>query len=227
MRFVLPTNTALILGLGLTVCLLILPIANHIGIFIAIRRHNSQVAGAVSGQNLSVIFRREKKAAMDMLIVIAVLMFCLAPVIFVTMFRPLFYESDQFQALYAWSVALVYINSSINPGIYLVQNREIRSAVRSMMPFWSPICSTVLFVSKCCYIIYFILIIYTLFYSKNKLPCKICVSSRDIWSQVPDITQRSPPPPAPWVIFVELLYEKNVFLPASQSQKPCPFQTSL
>ena len=54
---------------------------NHVRIFFTIRRHNIQMQDAVSGQNLAVIFRREKKAAIDMFIVIAVLMLCLAPAV--------------------------------------------------------------------------------------------------------------------------------------------------
>ena len=133
MRFILPTNHAFILSLVVAMCLVILPVVNHIGIFIAIRRHNNQVAEAVSGQNLSVLFRREKKAAIDMFIVIAALMLFLAPAIAVNMFERLLL--DKFEVLYAWSAALIFFNSSINPVIYLARNREIRSAVRSMMSF--------------------------------------------------------------------------------------------
>lgn len=52
---ILPKFPAIVLGLVLGVMLLILPMANHIEILIAIRRHNNQLADAVSGQNLSVI----------------------------------------------------------------------------------------------------------------------------------------------------------------------------
>ena len=70
------------------VFLFILPIANHIGIFIAIRRHNKHVAGAVSGQDSSgALVRREKKVAIDMVIVIAVLLFCLVPIVVFNMFK--------------------------------------------------------------------------------------------------------------------------------------------
>ena len=68
------------------VFLFILPIVNHVGIFIAIRRHNKHVAGAVSEQDSSnALVRREKKVAIDMVIVIAVLLFCLVPVVVVNM----------------------------------------------------------------------------------------------------------------------------------------------
>ncbi|KAL9969103.1 hypothetical protein ACROYT_G021272 [Oculina patagonica] len=77
LRFILPDFAQFVLSHILGVIFVILPIVNHVGILIAIRRHNNQVAGVVSGQNASVIFRREKKAAIDMLIVIAVLLLCL------------------------------------------------------------------------------------------------------------------------------------------------------
>ena len=133
LRFVLPDAVQFVLSHVLGVVFVMLPIVNHAGIFIAIHRHNNQVADAVSGENLSVIFRREKKAAIDMLIVIAVLLLCLVPLITVNIFKFLF--SDKFEVLYVWSNTVIFINSSINPVIYLVRNSEIRSAVKSMISF--------------------------------------------------------------------------------------------
>ena len=132
-RFILHTDSAVMVSQILGICFVILPIVNHIGIFIAIRGHNNQVADTVSEQNLSVLFRREKKAAIDMLIVIAVLLVFLAPAIFVNMFRRSLL--DIFEVLYAWTAALTLFNSAINPVIYLVRNGDIRSAIRSMMSF--------------------------------------------------------------------------------------------
>ena len=135
--FILPTKPSFVLGQVTGLCFIILPVVNHIGIFIAIRRHNKQVANVVSGQNLSVIFRREKKAAMDMLIVMAVLMFCLVPGSFVNVFVNMFggLLGDKFEPLYAWAAVPIFLNSSINPVIYYVRNREVRNAVRSIMSF--------------------------------------------------------------------------------------------
>ena len=112
------------------VFLFILPIVNHVGIFIAIRRHNKHVAGAVSGQDSSTLVRREKKVAIDMVIVIAVLLFCLVPVVVVNMFKDLLV--DEYEVLFVWTTAIFYFNSSINPVIYFVRRSEIRSAITSM-----------------------------------------------------------------------------------------------
>ena len=119
------------LSLVVGVFLFILPIVNHVGIFIAIRRRNNNVAGAVSGQDLSALVRREKKVAIDMIIVIGILLFSLFPAVIVNMFRP--FLGDKFEALYVWATSVIYFNSSINPDIYFVRRSEIRSAIRSMI----------------------------------------------------------------------------------------------
>ena len=50
------------------------PVANYVRIFIAICRNNNQMHDAVSEQNLSNLYRREKKVAENMSIVIVVLL---------------------------------------------------------------------------------------------------------------------------------------------------------
>jgi len=128
---ILPSITGFVLNLVLGVFLVILPIANHIGIFIAIRRHNNHVAGAVSEQNFSALVRRERRVAIDMIIVIAVLLFSLAPVVTVNILKDVLV--DEFEVLYVWTTTIVYFNSSINPIVYFVRNSEIRGAIRSMI----------------------------------------------------------------------------------------------
>ena len=125
-----------ILTLVLAVFWIIVPVVNHLGIFIAIRRHNRQVLGAVSGNNLSVIFRREKKAAFDMIIVIAVLLLCLAPSIVVNIAWASLSDTFSVLSLRLWCANLIYMNSSINPVIYLVRKSDIRRAVKSILSFW-------------------------------------------------------------------------------------------
>ena len=115
------------------VFLFILPIANHVGIFIAIRRHNKQVADAVSGQDSPALVKREKKVAIDMVIVVTVLLFCLMPIVVVNMFQD--FLVDEFEVLYVWTAAVLYLNSSINPVIYFVRRSKIRSAIKSMLHF--------------------------------------------------------------------------------------------
>lgn len=130
-QFILPDFVQFPLSIAVGVAFVILPILNHLRIVIAICHHNNQIQDTVSGQNLFIILKREKKAAIDMFIVIVVLMFCLAPSVFIIIFRRLFYE--QFGVLHVWSMSLTFINSSINPAIYLAKKREIRNAVRSTL----------------------------------------------------------------------------------------------
>ena len=131
MLFILPEDVQIFFSLGVGVIFFILPIVNHVGIFTAIRRQNNLVQDAVSGQNF--LFRREKKAAIDMFVIVVVLLLCVVPVLVVNTFQRFLREN--FQIMFAWSTSLVFVNSSINPVIYLVRSREIRDAVRSMLCF--------------------------------------------------------------------------------------------
>ena len=133
LRFILSQLIQFVVSTTIGVILFILPIVNHIRIFFVIRRHNNQVQDAVSGQNLSAIFRREKKAAIDMLIVIAVLMLCLAPTLVSNVFKS--FVGEHYELFYVWSRTLIFINSSMNPLIYLARNSAIRNAVRAVMHF--------------------------------------------------------------------------------------------
>lgn len=74
------------LALGILVNTLL--IGNHIAMLLAIRKHNRQVADAVSApqQQLSVVLKREKKVAMDMFIVLLILVICVLPKLTVTIF---------------------------------------------------------------------------------------------------------------------------------------------
>ena len=119
---------------GFGVIFFIVPIVNHIGIVVAIRRHNNQVHDAISGQNLSLLFRREKKAAVDMFLIMAALLLSLVPALIANINQKALQQ--HFEVMYAWSACFVYVNSSINPVIYLVRNGEIREAVKSMLRFW-------------------------------------------------------------------------------------------
>ena len=130
-HFILPQNDGFVLSMVLGVILLILPILNHVRIFIVIRRHNNEVRDAVSGHNLSAIFTREKKVAIDMLIVIAVLMIFLTPGLVVNMLAGLL--GDKFEFWFVWTTSLIYVNSSVNPLIYWARYTEIRNAVKCMI----------------------------------------------------------------------------------------------
>lgn len=111
---------------------ILLPAINHVRMLLAIRRHNSQMVGQVGAQQLSVIFRREKKIAADMVIVVLVLLACLGPILGVNVAYNLHYHEIH-RRLYPWAFMMMYLNSSINPFLYLTRNGDLRSALRSVV----------------------------------------------------------------------------------------------
>ena len=118
---------------------ILLPAINHIRMFFAIRHHNSQMVDRIRAQQLSVILRREKKVAADMVIVVVVLVACLGPILgnnMVLHFRHL----EIYALLYPWTFTMMYLNSSINPLLYLTRNKELRSALRSVVRSCCPCC---------------------------------------------------------------------------------------
>ena len=127
-KFVLPIKLASILGVGF----IILTVINHIGSFIAIRRHDNKVMDVMAMVNTSIILRREKKAFFDMLVMIVVLVLCLVPSLVYRWFDVIL--SHGFEPLQVLSTNLIYINSSLNPIIYL-RNVDIRRALKSLIRY--------------------------------------------------------------------------------------------
>ena len=89
---------------------ILLPAINHIRMFLAVRRHNSQMVGQVGAQQLPLLFRRELKIATDMVIVVVVLVACLGPIMginIVSHFRSL----EIHGYLDPWAFTMMYLNS--------------------------------------------------------------------------------------------------------------------
>ncbi|XP_078342366.1 uncharacterized protein LOC144628177 [Oculina patagonica] len=128
-HFILPGNLGYILQLTSAMLFILLPVINHIRMFLAIRRHNNQIVGQVDAQQLSVIFRREKKVAVDMAIVVVVLVACLGPMLVIKLILQSSFPKI-YDVLYPWAFTMTYLNSSINPFLYLIRNEELRSALR-------------------------------------------------------------------------------------------------
>ena len=118
---------------------ILLPAINHIRMFFAIRHHNSQMVDQAGVQQLSVMLRREKKVATDMVIVVVVLVACLGPILANNMAFQL-HHVKIYGRLYPWTYTMMYLNSSINPLLYLTRNRELRSALRSVVRSCCPCC---------------------------------------------------------------------------------------
>ncbi|KAL9969075.1 hypothetical protein ACROYT_G021240 [Oculina patagonica] len=111
--------------------LLVVPIVNHIRMLFAIRRHNRQLGDAVAAHQMSAVFRREKKVALNMWIVTIFLLASLMPALTMKIFE--FYYPRVHAIALPWSLTAAFMPSSINPVLYLTQNPNLRNAVKSMI----------------------------------------------------------------------------------------------
>ena len=130
--FALPKGLGFGILISLGLMLVITPVVNHIAMLRVIRRHNRQVGDAVSSQQPSIILRREKRVAKDMLIVTVVLLLCGLPKVAAVALREPFRKLNIYYTLYLWSTTLMLFNSCINPVLYLSRDAELRSALKSV-----------------------------------------------------------------------------------------------
>ena len=105
----------------------IFPIANYIIMFIAVRYHSRKVQDMVSSQQLQGIVRREKKVAINMLIVSVVLGICVIPKYVVTYFCQSF--GSLYPSLFVSFTTLLTLNSSTNPVLYIWWDPGLRAAL--------------------------------------------------------------------------------------------------
>ena len=110
---------------------LVIPIVNHVRMLFAIRRHNNLLGDAVSAHQMSVVMRREKRVAVDMCVVAILHAASLIPAMSMKFFE-LRYPRVHAIAL-PWSLTVTFLTSSVNPVIYLVRNRDLRNAVKSIV----------------------------------------------------------------------------------------------
>ena len=131
---ILPLVPATILLTITSATVTIFPIANYITMFIAVRYHNRKVQDMVSSQQLQGILRREKKVAINMLIVSVVLVICVIPKYVVTFFSQSF--GSLYPSLFVSSTTLLMFNSSINPVLYIWRDPGLRAALKSTVNIW-------------------------------------------------------------------------------------------
>ena len=132
-HFILAGSIGYIILLSWATLSILLPVINHVRMLLAIRGHNNQIVDQANTQQLSVIFRREKKVAADMALVTVVLVACLGPTLVLQLAIQYSFPKI-YDLLYPWAFTMIYLNSSINPFLYLLRNGELRSAVRSSVP---------------------------------------------------------------------------------------------
>ncbi|KAL9969069.1 hypothetical protein ACROYT_G021234 [Oculina patagonica] len=128
-QFALSALLGLIFFLTSTIMFIVFPIVNHVRMFFAIRRHNNQLSGAVVPLQLTVVFRREKKVALDMLIVCLFLLLSLAPSILNKMIQAPF--PKVYSTLQPWALSMVFLIPTLNPIVYTLRNKELRDELKS------------------------------------------------------------------------------------------------
>jgi len=133
-HFILPSILQYILQLSSGMLFILLPIVNHLRMLLSIRHFNKQLADEVEHQQLLVTFKREKKVALDMLIVSVALFACLGPMLVIKLVLQSSFPK-LYDLLYPWAFTMTYLNSSINPVLYVTRNKELRSAIKAVIPF--------------------------------------------------------------------------------------------
>ena len=130
-QFVLSRAAGRIFAITLPIIFIIVPIINHVGMFLAIRRHNTFAAGVSVPQQVSVVFRREKKVALDMAIISLVLLLSLSPGLLNKIVEAKWPKLYIF--LQPWTLTMVVLISSLNPIIYMLRNKALRTGMKSVL----------------------------------------------------------------------------------------------
>ena len=130
-QFVFSPVVGKIFGITMKVIFIAVPIVNHIGMFFAIRRHKTFAAGASVPQQVSVVFRREKKVALEMAIISLVLFLSLLPGLMNKIAEAKWPKLYIF--LHPWTLTMVFLVSSLNPIIYTLRNKRLRIGMKSVL----------------------------------------------------------------------------------------------
>ena len=128
---ILPRIPTLILLTKSVVIFTILPTANYIIMFMAVRHQNRKVQDMVSSQQLRGILRREKKVTMNMFIVSVVLAVWIPKLAVILLSKSSL--GSHYNSFSLWSTTLFLLNSSINPILYTWRDPRLRAAVRSVI----------------------------------------------------------------------------------------------
>lgn len=109
---------------------MVLPPVNYMRVLFFIRRHNAQLSVALPSQ-MTTVFQREKKVALDMSIVTVLLFASISPAMSLALLRNQY--PGVYSILFPWSLTMASILSSVNPIIYFGRNKNMRSAFKSIM----------------------------------------------------------------------------------------------
>ena len=129
-QFVLPSPQGLVfVHVCGAVFMILLPL-NCIRVLLCIRRHNAHLVVAAPSQ-MTTVFQREKKVAIDMCIITVSLFASISPGL-IMMLLQIRYPGIH-SILHPWSFTMSSITSSINPIIYFGRNKNMRRALKSII----------------------------------------------------------------------------------------------
>ena len=131
MQYVFPSFGGKIFSSVVATAFILVPAVNHGRMLFAIRRHNNLIVGAAVSSELSAMFRREKKVALDMAILILLLLFSLAPLILNKIIIEKFFPK-LYGILKPWGSTSVFLISALNPLLYILRNKTLRDEMRSV-----------------------------------------------------------------------------------------------
>ena len=101
-----------------------------------IRHHQQQVQARVTTQNFgqpAIDLAKLGKSLASMMFIVLLFSFCFIPYIVLSgRTLTLVEENSQMEVARAFSVVLVFLSSSLNPGLYLWRMNDIRSGVKQL-----------------------------------------------------------------------------------------------
>lgn len=130
-QLLLSSLLEIIFSMTLLAMFIVIPTINHIRMYLAIRRHNSELRQSFGSLTLTAVLRREKKTAIDMFVISMVLLLSLIPGILIKPTQVPF--PRVYSILQPWSIAMVFSNSALNPLIYTVRNKSLKDAMRNVL----------------------------------------------------------------------------------------------
>lgn len=125
-NFLLFLSTAAVLSF-----VTLIPIINHVRMFIAVRAHRNQVLNAAMSNQQAMILRREKKVAYHIIILIASTLIFMAPTLLLKAFQSSL--TEQYRYLFPWTASFGMIKASVDPIINFWRNKALRNAMKSLV----------------------------------------------------------------------------------------------
>ena len=96
-----------------------------------IRRHNAPLAAVAVPSQMTTVFQREKKVALDMCIITVLLFASISPAVSMVLLQN--WYPGVHSILLPSSLTMASILSSINPVIYFGRNKNMRTALKLIM----------------------------------------------------------------------------------------------